>query len=86
MKNIDKLTKMFTERDNPQNIGMTIGEVISVSPIRIGYGESIILESRHMMVSYSFLQNEQLQSGDKVMMIPDNNNKIWYVIDKVVSV
>ncbi|NBI30903.1 DUF2577 family protein [Chengkuizengella marina] len=84
MKNIDKLAQMFKERENQDYIGVTIGNVISTSPLRISYGQSVILESRHLVISKTFF-NSHAEKGDKVMMMPDNKLKKWYVIDTVVS-
>ncbi|NBI30913.1 DUF2577 family protein [Chengkuizengella marina] len=84
MKNIDKLAQMFKDRENRDHIGMTTGEVIAVSPLRISYGQSVILESRHLVISKTFY-NSHAEKGDKVMMMPDNELKKWYVIDTVVS-
>ncbi|MFC5985028.1 DUF2577 family protein [Marinicrinis lubricantis] len=55
MSNLDKLVKLFTERDNPNHMGMTVGTIIMVHPLRIGYGDHIILEPRHLLVSESLL-------------------------------
>jgi hypothetical protein len=106
MNNLDKLAMMFAARDNPTLVGMTTGTVIGIDPLRIQYGDGIVLEPRHLAVSYSLLNGYtgqytdsngsssttkevtckyELQAGDKVMMIPDNALKKWYVIDKVVS-
>ncbi len=55
MSNLDKLAKMFTERENPNHPGIVVGEVLSASPLRIKYGNDVILEQRHLSVSYSLL-------------------------------
>ncbi|SDZ19463.1 DUF2577 family protein [Tindallia californiensis] len=51
MKNIDKLAKMFEERENNTIITATIGEVLSMSPPRIKYGDNIILERDRLVFS-----------------------------------
>lgn len=106
MNSIDKLAKLFSDRDNPSHINITIGEVISAAPIRIKYGENVILESKHIYIAHSLLNGytvdfeddngttivtkeitikNELASGDKVIMVPDNSFKHWFVIDKVVK-
>lgn len=106
MSNLDKLANLFVERNNPFQISITIGEVIAISPIRIKYGENVILESRHLYIADSLISGytgeytddngtstvtknvtvkNELKSGDKVIMIPDNNFKKWYVIDRAVK-
>lgn len=140
MKNIDKLAKLFTDRNNPQHINITTGEVISAFPLRIKWGDNIILERSQLIISSSILkeysrevevinaQMDQLNSngsmdfhlegsppsqsyvitninlprsgvskitgniifkdtlkvGDEVIMLPDNDFKMWYVLDKAV--
>lgn len=49
-KNLKELAEMFKQRDNPNSIGITIGEVIKVSPIEIKYGDSIILKDSHLVI------------------------------------
>ncbi len=109
MSNLDKLVKMFKDRENQTQIGITQGEVIGVSPLRIQYGDRVILEQRHLVVADSLVSGytgeytdndtisdvglvvttktvtttNPLQVGNKVIMIPDNSMKKWYVIDKV---
>lgn len=55
-KYLEELAEMFGERNNPNIVGVTIGEVISVSPMKIGYGKSVILES-HKLVFADSLKN-----------------------------
>lgn len=51
MSNLDKLAKMFNERENKPIITATIGTVISIDPIRIKYGDNIILEQRRLVIA-----------------------------------
>lgn len=106
MSNLDKLASLFKERNNPSIIGITIGEVISVNPIRIKYGTSIILDTSHLIFADSLINGyageytdnngttietktvtvrSELQAGNKVIMIPSNDFKKWYVLDKAVK-
>lgn len=55
MGNLDKLAKLFADRTNPYTINITVGEVLSASPLRIQYGDSIILEERHLIVADSLV-------------------------------
>lgn len=55
MNNLDKLVQMLKERENPVHITATIGEVISINPIRIKYGDNIILEQRHLVIASDVL-------------------------------
>lgn len=101
---IDKLAQMFKDRDNKFFVNVTTGEVISASPLKVKWGENIILEGNSLVVSnllktgfrleytddaYTSVITRQLQVinplkvGDKVIMLPDTDFKIFYVIDKV---
>lgn len=101
---IEKLAKMFKERDNQFFVNVTTGEVISASPLKVKWGENIILEGKSLIVSnllktgftleytddaYTSVLTKPLQVinplqvGDQVIMLPDTDFKIFYVIDKV---
>ena len=109
MSNLDKLVKMLKDRENQAYIGITQGLVIGINPLRIQYGDRIILEQRHLVIADSLVSGytgeytdndtisnvglnvttktvitkNPLEVGNKVIMIPDNSMKKWYVIDKV---
>lgn len=104
-KNLEILAEWLTEKK--QSLGIVTGKVISINPIRIQYGDRVILNQANLRFTNSLINGYQgeytddngtsvitkqatvraeLAVGDQVMMIPDNNNKIWYVIDKVVRV
>lgn len=104
MSNLDKLAKLLSGNNNNFNVNIAVGEVISTSPIKIKYGENIVLETRHLVVSDSFINGytgqytddngtnivtktisvkKEINTGDKVILIPDQNLKKWYLIDKV---
>jgi hypothetical protein len=55
MSNLDKLAKLFSARDNPFLINITKGDVISVNPVRIKYGDNIILEAKHLYIADSLI-------------------------------
>ena len=85
MSSLDKLADLFKERENPVQINITIGEVLSTDPISIQFGPEVVLRKKHLYVSHSLYTSNKLSAGDKVMMIPDNALKFWYVIDKAVK-
>lgn len=65
MDAIDKLARriadLHKENRNPPSTAPKVGEVISVQPLRIKYGESIILESRHLIVADHVMNGYQRQ-------------------------
>ncbi|SNR86133.1 Protein of unknown function [Anaerovirgula multivorans] len=127
MTNLEKMAKLFTDRNNPTHINITIGKVIGVNPFRIQWGEKIIVEEENLIIArgvlsharefssssagtitthtddppqeeeysqYTILKNlnhsgnftftDTLNVGDEVIMVPDDNFKNWYIIDKAV--
>lgn len=84
ISNLDKLTKLFSERTNPYHINITTGKVIGLEPLEVQYGDKIILRKTHLIISNTIAKS-LLQLGDKVILVPDNDFKKWYVIDKVVE-
>jgi hypothetical protein len=101
---IKELAEMFNERKNPNIVGVTIGEITSLSPIRISYGDSIILKPHQIVIADSLLNGytaeytddngtttvtkkitikNELNIGDKVIIIASNSNQKYFVIDKV---
>lgn len=102
--NLDILSNWLLNTEK-QHVGIVIGDVIGISPIRIQYGDRIILEPTDLCFASGLIEGYQgeyeddngtnvvtkgiavtnsLEIGDKVMMIPDNNLKRWYVIDKLI--
>ena len=81
--NIDRLAKkladMYKENRNPASAAPVMGKVISVDPIRITYGIGIILENRHLVVTGRLAG--KMEIGDKAIIIPDKDLKMWHVID-----
>lgn len=65
-KYIKELAEMFNDRNNPSWIGITIGEILSVDPMEIKYGDNIILRDKHLVIADSLL------NGYKVEYIDDN--------------
>lgn len=80
MTNLEKLAQLFKERNNPNHINITTGVVISINPLQIKWGDSVILKS-DSLVKASGLSNIEL--NDTIIMIPDLDYKKWYLIDKV---
>lgn len=85
-----RIAKKLKDRENPNKIGLTIGEVISPYPEIIIKTDKYIFEKDKLVVSshigehYKNIDDTWLVPGDKVILIPFEGEKIWYVCDKVV--
>jgi acetyltransferase-like isoleucine patch superfamily enzyme len=83
MDNIDRLAKkiadMHLANRNPPSTAPRVGTVVSEAPLKIQYGDNIILESRHLIIA----DHVVISFGDKVIIAPDSDLKIWYVMGKV---
>ncbi|WP_041749438.1 DUF2577 domain-containing protein [Brevibacillus brevis] len=59
MSSIDRLAEMFVkmhnENRNPPSTAPRVGTVVSVTPLKIQYGDSIILERRHLIIGESLM-------------------------------
>lgn len=83
MDKIDQLAeliaKLYKENRNPPSTAPRLGTVISAAPLRIKYGSSIILESRHLIKA----DHVVVTPGDEVIIMPDSDLKRWFVMGKV---
>lgn len=66
MSSIEKLGQLFRDRDNPYIINVTVGEVISTAPLKVKWGDNIILEGKNLIVS------KTLKTGFSVSYTDDN--------------
>lgn len=59
MSSEDRLAKLivdlYKENRNPPSTAPRVGTVISVSPLKIQYGASVILERRHLVIGESIM-------------------------------
>lgn len=90
-KAITEFAKMFKDRDNPNVLGLQLGEVISPLPdIKIKIDDAILLDQSHLVISsqiyinYKNIDDTYLNAGDKVILIPMGNEQFFYLADKVV--
>jgi len=51
MNSIEKMAQLFKERNNPSVITITTGTVISASPLRVQWGDLVILEAESLVVA-----------------------------------
>jgi hypothetical protein len=66
MNNLEKLAQLFAERTNPFHIPVAQGKVISTSPLKVQFGDSIVLSKDHLVV------NRLLAEGFTVNYEDDN--------------
>ncbi len=59
--NMEKLAKLFNDRTNPFHIYVCTGTVISVSPLQVQFGDSIILTKDHLIVAAHLLAGYKRQ-------------------------
>ncbi|QQE75223.1 DUF2577 domain-containing protein [Brevibacillus composti] len=133
-----KIAEMHKQNRNPKSTAPVVGKVLSISPLRIQYGDNVLLEQEKLIVAERLMagtnieiteanmvgndasnpatitfhrevggdlterikrlsipaaagENNKvmaklttpLQEGDQVIMIPDQDWKKWYVLDKV---
>ncbi|MHC1683413.1 MAG: DUF2577 family protein [Clostridiaceae bacterium] len=92
-----ELAKLFRERDNPDLLGIDVGKVVSVSPLKVSLGNRIILDLEFLIVSEnayykyelnngSLVKTNNLTIGDEVVLIPTPNKQTFFLIDKVVRI
>lgn len=48
---IEKLAKLFSDRDNPTHPPIMVGQVISSSPLKVQYGDQIVLTTDELIVN-----------------------------------
>ncbi len=96
MDGVIELAKLFKERENISTMGIQIGKVISVNPLKIALGDKIILDTDDLVISQSAYykydlingvlnQVPKLEIGDKIILLPATDEQIYIVMDKVVN-
>lgn len=96
MDGFNELAKILKERENPNIMGIQVGTVVSVTPLKIVIGDKIILDTDNLVVTegayYDYVLGAEtvqrkikLTKNDKVILIPSNNEQTYFLIDKVVT-
>ncbi|PSJ69510.1 hypothetical protein C7J99_09825 [Brevibacillus brevis] len=49
------IVDLYNENRNPPSTAPRVGTVVSVTPLKIQYGESIVLERRHLIIGESLM-------------------------------
>lgn len=76
------LAKMFKERDNKPQEGVTTGKIITVSPLSVSLGAEIILDNEDLIIS-SRIHELYLKVDDFLILMPTANGQKYFVMDKV---
>jgi hypothetical protein len=81
MDSIDLLARKIAElhkaNRNPPSVAPRVGVVLKENPLEIQWGESIILKGDKLHVPKGAVYT----IGDKVTIIPDDNLKMFFVIN-----
>lgn len=89
MDGINELAKMLRERDNKQTMdNVQLGRVISLPPnIKVQMDNKIIIGKDRLLISSYVLSGYAytLEIGDKVALIPYDNDQKYLLVDKVVQ-
>ena len=72
-----KLAILHMENRNPPSTAPRIGKVIHVEPLEVQWGSNIILKADKLLVP----QGLNFQIGDKVTLLPDENLKMFFVMN-----
>lgn len=104
MNNIEKMAKLFADRTPKFHVPVAQGNVISIDPLQVQFGDSIILTKDHLVINKLLAEGftvqyaddngsgtvmrdltikDPLQVGDAVILFPDKDHKVWYLIAKV---
>ena len=80
------LAKEIKKRNNIQMIGNIVGTVLSVNPLRVGIlANEVILSDCVITNTFKqLLTATKIIKGDRVILITDDTNQTFFVIDKVV--
>lgn len=80
-----ELANIIKERNNPKPSGMIVGKVISGLPdLQISFGDEIILDTDQLVVANRLYSLQApLADGDMVIVMPDPQGQIYFVLDKV---
>lgn len=70
MNSIEKLAQLFKDRDNPYIINATVGEIISATPLKVKWGESIIIDEKDLVIG------NILKTGFSVEYTDDNGTGV----------
>jgi hypothetical protein len=82
MDQIDRLAeliaKLYKENRNPPSTAPRTAKVVSIEPLKVQYGDSVILEGRHLIVA----RHVSIEISDMVIIVPSSDLKTWYVMGK----
>lgn len=97
MDGITELAKLFKERENANFMGMQVGRVININPLKISLGDKIILDVddliiaetayyKYELINGTLKQVIKLFIGAEVILVPSTDEQTYFLIDKVVDI
>lgn len=51
MTNLEKFAELFNQRNNDNHINITTGIVLSTEPLKVRWGENVIIESKDLIIA-----------------------------------
>lgn len=80
------LAKMLKERNNKSRIGACIGKVVGINPLKVSILDGQVILQESQLYICNNLLNFELKQGDEVLIIPAENEQVFFIIDKVMKV
>lgn len=74
------LAKEIVKRNNPKVIGAVVGTVVSANKIEVNYMDSSIIVNDFIAIEGIV---ENLEAGDKVLMLPTQDNQQFFLLGKI---
>jgi len=109
MDSIDLLARRIAEmhraNSNPPSTSFRVGRVVEVGPLKLQWGDSILINEDKLVIPKRFtsgyelpnrwqdrngniiedtvLWKVELSVGDQLIIAPDEDLKMWYIIDLI---
>lgn len=80
-----EIAKMFKDLEVGSKIGVITGRVVGISPLVISIMSGDVLINSRIQSVYitETLSKKRILIGDIVLVIPDETEKVFYIIDKI---
>lgn len=100
-----KIADLYKQNRNPPSTAPRVGTVLEASPLKIQWGDNVLLTEDKLFVPRTFrdgyiipyrwqdtngnmvddetIFKVSLDPGDKVIIIPDEYLKMWYIVEKL---
>ena len=75
-----QMTKIIANNENPKRLGVVVGKVISISPLKVSIlGGKVVLFPEQLYINNGL----NLLLGDTVKVTPAENEHTWFIDYKV---